>query len=187
MGYRWEAIAGLAVLLARCGVPVHVTTPKPIDVDVTVRMDIYQHRTAEADDAVTSAPTADAGTSDEETRRRERIGQIQAFKNSRLVGENHSGQLAIIRLPPGDYGKQVEQLVTAENDDRTTLMRTEAAARRVPLATIEAEQASQWRAHAFPGEWIEEQQPDKTWHWVQKRPDQPAPATLEPPPTSATP
>jgi uncharacterized protein len=175
----------LVCLCAGCGgFPVTVQTPKPIEVDVRMKVEIYQQKVETAPDEQTPAPTSEAGTSDEEVRRRERMGQIQTFKNSRLVGENHNGLLSIIRLPPGEYGKQVEQTVAAENTDRTVLMKAEAEKRRVPLATVEAEQAAQWRERAFPGEWIEEQQPDKTWRFVQKRAEAP-PAALEPPATGA--
>ena len=78
------------------------------------------------------------------------MGQIQTFKNSRIVGENRSGLLTIVRLPPGDYGQQVEQAVAAENADRTALMQAEAAARSVPLATVEAEQAASGASARFP-------------------------------------
>jgi uncharacterized protein YdbL (DUF1318 family) len=176
-----QALATLVALLGGCAVPVNVMTRKPLAVDVTVRMDIYQHKVATTGDTEAAAPAGDAGTSDEETRRRERMGQIQAFKNSRLVGENHEGLLTIMRLPPGDYGRQVESVVAAENADRRELMQAEATSRRVPLATVQAEQAAQWRDHAFPGEWVEEQQADKTWRWVQKRSGEPPPAAVEPP------
>jgi len=62
-------------------------------------------------------------------------------------------------------------------------MRTEAKARRLPLAKVEAEQAAQWRDQAFPGEWMEEQHADGTWRWVQKRSEAPPPAALETPAT----
>ena len=183
MGSRRGALA-LVCLLAGCGVPVNVRTPNPLQVDVTMRVDIVQRKVETAGDAQTAAPTNDAGTSDEETRRRGRMGQIQTFKNSRLVAENRDGLLTIMRLPPGEYGKQVEQAVAAENADRTALMRVEAQKRRVPLATVQAEQAAEWRERAFPGEWIEEQQPDKTWRFVQKRAGTPS-AALELPPAGA--
>jgi uncharacterized protein YdbL (DUF1318 family) len=110
------------------------------------------------------------------------MGEIQTFKNSRLVGENRTGRLSIIELPSGDHGARVEAAVNAENADRTTLMKAEAAARRVPLATVEAEQAQQWRDRAFPGEWVEAQQADGTWRWVQKRADGDPAAAIEPTP-----
>jgi hypothetical protein len=167
---RHVAFAMLICLLAGCrGIPVKVQTPEPLQVDVNIRVDIHQRKVEAESDVQAAAPTSDAGTSDEESRRRDRMGQIQSLKNSRLVGESRTGLLQIIRLPPGAYGQEVERAVAAENADRTELMRTEAARRRVPLATVEAEQATQWRERAFPGEWIEEPQPDKTWRWVQKR------------------
>lgn len=178
---RSFALAPLLGLLGCSGIPVSVGTPRPLEVDLTLRVDIFQHRVETAAGAEAAAPAADADTSDEETRRRARMGQIQSFKNSRIVGENRTGLLSIIRLPPGAYGKEVEQTVAAENADRTALMRAEAAARRVPLATVEQEQAAQWRDRAFPGEWIEVQQTDKTWTWVQKQGEAPPPVTVEPP------
>jgi hypothetical protein len=167
---RRVALAMLLCLLAGCrGIPVKVQTPEPLQVDVTIRVDIQQRKVEAGGDEQAVAPTSEAGTSDEESRRRDRMGQIQSLKNSRLVGEARTGLLQIIRLPPGAYGQEVERTVAAENADRTQLMRAEAARRRVPLATVEAEQAAQWRERAFPGEWIEEPQPDRTWRWVQKR------------------
>ncbi|HJW68434.1 MAG TPA: DUF1318 domain-containing protein [Candidatus Binatia bacterium] len=185
MGVRLGALAPLLWVIAGCsGFPVNVRTPKPLQVDVTMTVNIYQHRTEGEGEAHTSAgaaPTADTQTSDEEVRRRERMGELQTAKNSRLLGENRYGLLSVIRLPPGEYGKRVKALAAAENADRENLMKSEAAARRVPLATVEAEQAAEWRARAFPGEWIEEQQGDKSWRWVQKQASRPAPATLEAP------
>ena len=183
MEHRLGTLA-LVCLLGGCGLPVYLKTPQPLEVNVTLTVDIHQHRVETAGDTPTAAPASDTGTSDEETRRRERMGQIQNFKNSRLVGENHNGLLTIMRRPPGEFGKQVEQTVAAENADRTALMRAEAQQRRVPLATVEAEQAAEWRNRAFPGEWIEEQQPDKSWRFVQKRATD-APAVLEPAPAGA--
>jgi uncharacterized protein len=183
MTIRLTACALLLWVVAGCGgVPINLRTSQPLKVDVTMQVNIYQQRTAgPATDTETAAPTADAGTSDEELRRRQRMGEIQTAKNSRLLGENRNGLLSVIRVPPGEYGKRVEALAAAENADRTGLMRAEAASRRVPLATIEAEQAAQWRARAFPGEWIEEQQADKTWQWTQKQGSGTPPAALEAP------
>ena len=184
MSIRLIACALLLWVVAGCGgVPINLRTSQPLKVDVTMQVNIYQQRTAgpPATDTEAPAPTADTGTSDEELRRRQRMGEIQTAKNSRLLGENRNGLLSVIRVPPGEYGRRVEALAAAENADRTGLMQAEAAARRVPLATIEAEQAAQWRARAFPGEWIEEQQGDKSWRWVQKQASGQAPATLQAP------
>lgn len=161
------AVLAMALGLAGCrGLPVNVATPKPLEVDVTMRVDIYQHQGAQAAPA---APGTDRDTADEEARRRDRMAEVQSFKNSRLVGEDRTGLLRLMQQIPGKYGLYVEETVTAENADRATLMRAEAVSRRVPLATVEAERAEHWRERSFPGEWIEERQPDGSWRWVQKR------------------
>ena len=180
-GRRASALVVSCLLWGCRGFPIDVRTPKPLEVNVRMQVDIVQRRVdADAtDDAEAAAPTNEAGTSDEEMRRRARMSQIQSFKNSRIVGENRQGLLTIVRQPPGEFGNQVQQTVAAENADRTELMRVEAERRRLPRATIEAEQAAAWRERAFPGEWIEEQQPDKTWRFVQKQARN-APATLAP-------
>jgi uncharacterized protein YdbL (DUF1318 family) len=166
---QWPARLALAAMLAGCrGVPVNVATPRPLEVDVTLRVDIFQHAGAQPADAAADGASTAPGTADEATRRRSRMAQIQSLKNSRLVGEDHTGRLQIIERPPGNYGRYVEETVAAENADRDTLMRAEAATRRVSLATVESERARQWRERSFPGEWVEERRSNGTWRWVQK-------------------
>lgn len=167
----------LVIVLAGCrGIPINVATPTPLTVDINMRIDIVQREAQRSQDAgaasgvpdgAAAAPAADAPTEAVEEHRRDHMAQIQTLKNSRLVGEDRTGRLHVIRLPSGPYGKQVEEVVAAENADRAALMQAEARTRRVPLATVEAEQAAQWRERAFPGEWIEVQ--DGTgWRWIQK-------------------
>src|SRR5262249_21173005 len=115
-------------------------------------------------------PEPQAGTEEAiESRRRDRMAEIQRFKNSRLVGENHYGLLTIREAPAGPYGQRVKEAVGAAKPDRRALMKTLAAEHHVAQSRIEADQAALWRERAFPGEWIEQQQPDGTWKWVQKR------------------
>ena len=104
-----------------------------------------------------------------------------------LVGEDHTGRLQVVERPSGNYGSFVEQTVTAENGDRDTLMRAEAARRRVPLATVESERAEQWRERAFAGEWIEMRQADGTWKVARRRARRPAAARLPDTPSHAAP
>ncbi len=157
----------VGVGVAGCrGLPVNVATPKPLEVDVTLRVDIYQHQGSRPAGA---APGSDEETAEEQARRRDRMAEVQSFKNSRLVGEDRTGRLRILQQAPGKYGLYVEETVAAENADRLILMRAEAADRRVSLATVEAERAAQWRERSFAGEWIEDRQPDGSWRWVQKR------------------
>lgn len=155
----------LALLLAAgCGPTVNLSTQKPLEVDVTLRVDIYQHRVAGDEATAASGPTGDV-----EKQRRTRMSEIQTLKNSRLVGENRFGLLTIRELPTGKYGDYVTTTVTAENADRSALMRAMATDRRRPLAEIETEQAKLWRERTFPGEWVELQADDGTWQWTQQR------------------
>jgi uncharacterized protein YdbL (DUF1318 family) len=179
------ALAGLAVLLGGCGgFPIHLSTPKPLEVDVSMRVDIFQHARQTAGDDTREQPSEPEATAKEtiESRRRDRMPEIQRFKNSRIVGENHYGLLTIREPPPGPYGERVKQAVDDENDDRKALMKTLAAEHRVALSRIEADQAALWRERAFAGEWIEQQQADGTWQWVQKRAGEPSVAEPTLPP-----
>ena len=170
---RAASALALVMLLGGCGrgFPVHVSTPQPLKVDITMRVDIVQRSRQTADTAETPAepePQANAEGAIE-SRRRDRMAEIQRFKNSRLVGENHYGLLTIREAPAGPYGQRVKETVDAENADRKALMSTLAAEQHMAQSRIEADQAQLWRERAFPGEWIEQQQPDGTWKWVQKR------------------
>jgi uncharacterized protein YdbL (DUF1318 family) len=151
----------LVPLVAACSPTVRVATPEPLKVDVSMRVDIYQHA---GGDTPAEGPEAEA-----ESRRRARMAEIQNVKNARVVGEARSGLLAIVQAPSGEYGDYVRRLVEAENADRLALMKALAAERRVPLAQIQTEEAAFWREHAFAGEWIEAEAPDGTWRWVQKQ------------------
>lgn len=164
--------AALVATLSGCALPpVKLATPEPVKVDINVRLDVYQHGNkdksgndqdvARSDDTNTSASV--------EIRRRNRMGDIQLFKNSRIVGENHEGLLEIRTLPPGEYGDYVKQTVEAENADRLTLMRRQAEDQGAPLSAIQADRAKLWRSQAFNGEWIEEPAPGGSgYQWVQK-------------------
>lgn len=154
-------VATLLPLLAACNPTVHVATSEPLKVDVNMRVDIYQHTTGNA--------PAEGPEGEAQTRRRARMAEIQNLKNARIVGEDRHGLLAIVQAPPGDYGDYVRRTAEAENADRLALMKQLAAERRVPLAQIEAEQATLWRERAFPGEWVETQEPDGAWRWTQKQ------------------
>ncbi|HEV7730803.1 MAG TPA: DUF1318 domain-containing protein [Candidatus Binatia bacterium] len=171
---RWLA---LLLVVAGCAPSINLSTQKPLEVDVTLRVDIYNHRVPDDAATATGTPGGDA-----EAERRKRMSEIQSLKNSRLIGETHLGLLTVRERPTGRYGDYVVATVEAENADRTELMRAMAAERRRPLAEIEAEQAKLWRERAFPGEWVEEQSADGTWQWVQARPDGEAPDVVVPSP-----
>jgi hypothetical protein len=84
------ATTATGLLLASCAAPtVNLATPQPIKVDIAVRLDVYQH----AKEAAKKSRPATAATDPTEARRN-RMADIQTFKNSRLVGEGRDALLA---------------------------------------------------------------------------------------------
>ncbi len=147
------------------GPTVRLATPEPLVVDINMRVDIYER--GPGSPAAKPAPRADLPAAD--ARRRSRVGDIQTFKNSRLVGEGRDGLLSVLSRPEGSYGAYVEKTVAEENADRLVVMRQLAAERELPLADVQAQQGELWRNRSFSGEWIEVPQDNNTWRWVQKR------------------
>ncbi len=152
---HWHAkrlILGSAVLaLAACQLPeVRITTPKPIEVNLNMRLDVYQYRGDEPQDK-----EALKNASEATERMRNRMQEIQTLKNNQLVSENHRGLLQIREVPSGAWGAQVKKAVAAENEDRMLLMRQKAKESNRPLFELESEQWRLRSEQAGAGEWIE--------------------------------
>ena len=157
----------LVVLLAGCKAPtVNLSTPDPIKVDINMRVDIYERGGGSAPPKP-PAPSADLPSVD--ARRRARMGDVQNFKNSRLVGESRQGLLVVRDQPEGSYGRFVEKTVAEENADRMVVMRQLAAERNMSLEDIQAQQGELWRNRSFSGEWIEVSAGHGAWTWSQKQ------------------
>ena len=164
---RWTRTAIFAAILcAGCKAPtVNLSTPDPIVVDINMRVDIYER--VGGSSAAKPSPSADVPAAD--ARRRSRMGDVQTFKNSRLVGEGRDGLLVVLSRPEGAYGAYVEKVAAEENADRLLVMRQLAAERKLSLSDVQAQQGELWRNRSFSAEWIEVQQDNNTWRWVQKR------------------
>ena len=162
-----RVLMAVAVLFsAGCqGPTVRLTTPEPIVGDINMRVDISER--ASGSPAAKPAPGADLPAAD--ARRRSRMGDIQTFKNSRLVGEGRDGLLSVLSRPEGSYGAYVEKTVAEENADRVVVMRQLGVERKLSLADVQAQQGELWRNRSFSGEWIEVPQDNNTWRWMQKR------------------
>jgi uncharacterized protein len=168
-----SAFLALLLLTGCAGPTVKVATPEPIQVDINMRVDVYQHESGNS--AAKKAPAKDEpATSTPESRRRNRQADIQQFKDSRLVGEGRDGLLVLLATPPGDYGQEVARVVNAENTDRKAVMQALADRSKRSLSEVQKEQAAEWRIRSFRGEWIEQPQesqpgqPNGTHLWVQK-------------------
>jgi uncharacterized protein YdbL (DUF1318 family) len=152
--------------MAGCKAPtVNLGTAEPIKVDIDMRLDVYQHASSPKPAALASPTPA---TADAATRRRNRMADIQAFKNSAYVGEGRDGLVSIQKLPEGDYGDTVRKTVEAENADRLEQMKDIAETRKVSLMEIQKEQAALWRNRAFKGELIEIEVEPGVWKWTAK-------------------
>lgn len=151
---RLPPAAALGVLLC-CSAcrqlpEIPLTTPKPLEVNLNMRLDIYQYRGDEPQDKEAAKNAGEATL-----RLRNRMQEIQTLKNNQLVGEDHRGLLLIREVPAGDWGPQMKKTVAAENEDRMLLMRQKAKESNRPLHEIEAEQWRLRTQQANTGEWIE--------------------------------
>jgi len=150
--------------LGGCAAPtVNLSTAEPIKVDIAMRLDVFQH-TKEAAKKPGQAPVA----IDPESTRRNRMADVQQFKNSLLVGEGRDGLLVLRNDTPGDYGDYVRKTIAAENDDRMSLMKATADREKVPLPDVQRKQSELWQNRSFKNEWIEVKKPEGEWAWIQK-------------------
>jgi hypothetical protein len=154
----------ILLLLPGCKLPdVNLATPKPIEMNLNMRLDVYQYSGDAPSDKETAKEQANLAE-----RQRNRSEEIQTLKNNRLVGENHLGLLQTRDLPAGKWGEYVKKTVEEENADRLSLMRKEAEKTERSLNLVQAEQWKLRSEKAFKGEFIE--LPDtkpETYRWVQ--------------------
>ncbi len=129
---------------------VPITTPEPLEVNLNMRLDVYQYRGDEPLDREAAKNASEATQ-----RMRNRMQEIQALKNNQLVGEDHRGLLLIREVPEGDWGVQMKKAVAAENADRTLIMRQKARESNRTLHEVESEQWRLRTQQANTGEWIE--------------------------------
>lgn len=142
----------LVLVIASCRTlpQVPITTPKPLEVNLNMRLDIYQYRGDEPQDKDAARYASEAST-----RMRNRMAEIQTLKNNQLVGEGHRGLLEIREVPSGEWGKQVKKTVAMENEDRMLLMRQKAKESGRTLQEVESEQWRLRTQQANSGEWVE--------------------------------
>lgn len=153
------------LLLPSCSLPpVNLSTPDPIKVDVTMRLDVYQYK----GDEPGTANAAQVSYEDAVVRQRNRMAEIQTLKDNRLIGEEHRGLLYLREKPAGDWGAYVERTVNAENEDRTTLMRYMAKESNRPLHEVQEEQWKLRTEKAYKDEWVElPGDKPNSYQWVQ--------------------
>lgn len=122
--------------------------------DVGMRLDIYQKSPPKAKDSESALQIA--------YNRRMRSDEINKLKAEHTIGEDRDGYLAM-RQPPADPKQlaHVQELIKAENADRTVLYLANAQAQSKPLELIEADYAKLWSERAAPGDWVQKE--DRSW------------------------
>ena len=141
---------------------VPITTPKPLEVNLNMRLDVYQYRGDEPADKEVGRVLDEANT-----RMRNRMAEIFNFKSNELVGENHRGLLEIRQVPAGKWGDDVKRQVTAENEDRMLIMRQNAKDSGRTLQEVQDEQWKIRSRQANDREWIEVPgQNPGTFQWI---------------------
>lgn len=143
------------LLFLSCAPTVNLSTPDPVKIDVNMNVHVTT-------DAVKKSVDGGEGGYSPRQARRERMAELQALKNNRIVGEGREG-LVVLKEPPVDpaYQSYVARLVKEENADRQMVLAAEAEAKKQPVSVVAREFARRNREAAFAGEWIE--QDDGTW------------------------
>jgi Protein of unknown function (DUF1318) len=156
-------IVGCASVLTQCTLPdVNLATPKPLEVNLNMRLDVYQYSGDKPEDKAQAKTLAEAVE-----RMRDRQAEVQTMKDNRLVGEDHRALLQLRQVPAGKWGDRVKQAVEEENADRTTVMRNEALTKDQALHEVEKDQWQRRIDKAFKGEWIEVAgDKDGTYQWI---------------------
>jgi hypothetical protein len=157
------AMAAVALLCGCKTLPaIPLTTPKPLEVTLNMRLDVYQYRGDEPQDKEAVKTIAEATE-----RQRNRMSEIQTIKDNRFIGEDHRGLLQLREVPAGDWGDYVKRTIDTENEDRMLLMRNQAKETNKALHETQAEQWKLRIDKAYKGEWIEVpgDQPS-TFKWV---------------------
>lgn len=133
---------------------VEVATPKPVKIDINMRVDIYQHVVKDVDDIedqiyggqerqlnyLFALPSVYAAEYPEEVtlaiqRRRARAETIEGYFQSGYIGEDREALLQLIEgNVPSDIRAEVADVIAQENSDRETIYEATAVKNGVPVS-----------------------------------------------------
>ena len=166
-------VVGILVIGMGCA-RVRVEAPKePIKVDISMRLDIYQHVAKELDDIenivsggkdkgsllnifVTDAYAQGSLSPDVEKAalsRKDRRPMLAALEQKGVVGENRSGLVEV--MPGQNADASVNELVSKENSDRAVIYRSVAAKNGVSLDEVQKMNAKRLQSDAPSGTQME--------------------------------
>ncbi len=172
---------------------VRVEGPKdPIKVDITMRLDVYQHVQSDIDSIENivsgGAPTQPASgmqqgflsilvseayaqdavsqvTQEAALRRRDRLEEVKALLKSGVVGENRSGLLSI---RDEENASSARAIVDAENNDRMIIYKEIAANNGTSVEAVQQLYAGRLQNDAPDGTSIESEDGVRVFSWKVK-------------------
>lgn len=136
------------LLLAGCAPTVHLDTPEPLKVDITMKMDVYTHPLS-----ATSTATGEADETNREEalavrRREDRSGEVWAMKNDGVAVESAQGYLEA-HPKPGWESSYIDKIVSEENRDRRLIYEREAMSFKKPINEVEKEHGQRFRQQIY--------------------------------------
>ena len=170
----------LAIVVILGCARVRVEAPKePIRVDITMRLDVYQHvqKDIDAIEGIVSGTQKPTLPSDKQSlwegfilnayaqeglapeieeaalRRKDRLSELVSWQEKGIIGENKSGLLEIRDV--GASSVSVEEIVKAENKDRMTIYKALAEKNNTSVDEIQKIYASRLQESAPQGTPIE--------------------------------
>jgi uncharacterized protein YdbL (DUF1318 family) len=170
MRTREELLAAVVVALMAAGCKIIVAPVVQFPAEAMRNATIIERSSSGEAPEVRAAQFGSSVLEQAVVGRRTRAAEMQGLKNNRIVGETHAGYLAVVELPPGEYGKYAQGIVDAENLDRRTIYVDQAAQLNIPVEQIETSTGKVIYDRSFKGEFVEELRGNK-WTWVAKETD----------------
>jgi uncharacterized protein YdbL (DUF1318 family) len=188
----------IGLIYVSCGPTINVRTPEPIEINVKVRIDIYNHVAAVEDEIYGDAqkeekdnstpPKGESyirymlmqpayGASDQSDydsafqRRKARAAQVIQFKNEGSLGENHNGLVSLISSAKVKSDKAYAGKVKAivkEENSDRETMYKIDAAKRGIEVEVIKEETARVHRDKAKSGWWIEVQEDGNWVWKQK-------------------
>jgi len=168
---------------------VSVETKEPIKVDVSMRIDVYQHVVEEVDSieaqiygdteqqlnfnwGIKEVYAADlpAEAAEAIARRKSRAGTVENYLKLGYLGINRAGYLEVISdKVQGQEKVSVSAVASRENNDRRIINSYTASKNKVSLAQVEEVMAKDSFKRVGPGTWVEFYDQDSNSYIWQKK------------------
>lgn len=170
---RKVSIILLALFVVSCA-KVSVETKNPIKVDITMRVDVYQHVVKDVEDINDQiygnlekdfnflfsfqdayAAELSAGASAAISRRKNRVSTVEKFFAQGYIGENKNGLLEVRGSVPGGEKARVEKLISEENKDREILYKAIAKKNGTDVSSVRKASFESDYKRASSGYWFQ--------------------------------